>query len=462
MAHAETAHPPAAPPQRGFSLFWRTFLWLAVLLLGSIVAWSQTFRTLEETPRALQSARQLASLVNLTRAALMHADAIARVSLVKTLVDEENVRIAVREPTDTFLPHNTNAQARHVSQTLTERLGPKTVVAREVNGFAGLWIGFAIGPDTYWLLVDPERIDTIGGLTWLVWLSIAVSLSLLGALAITRLINHPLKQLSAATARVRDGEFRAMQLDEAVPTTEIREVNIGFNRMAEQLAQAEADRTLMLAGISHDLRTPLARLRLETEMSVADPATRDLMAADIEQADAIIGKFMDYARAGRPQLEPLDVGEAVHAAVQRWSPQPGVELHAEAPVGLRVPADAVELRRLIDNLLENALRYGRSADGVARLEVTVKAQASGVTLTVRDHGPGVPPHLLPRLTEPFFRVDTARTAAYGAGLGLALAQKTAQRMDAHLGLANHPDGGLVIRLEWHPPQDAPTGPRQTR
>lgn len=445
--------PPTEPHAKGpwpngsISLFWRTFLLLGLLLLGSSVAWFQTFRALEEEPRALQNAQQLASLVNLTRAALVHADPIARISLVTTLVDQENVRIAVREANDSYQPHNLTRHDRLLSQVLDERLGESTIVAREVNGFGGLWIGFYIGQDSYWLLLDPERIDAVGGFTWLVWLSIAASLSLLGALAITGFINHPLQRLSAAAARIRAGDLRSARLDEAVPTAEIRAVNVGFNRMAEQLAQAEVDRTLMLAGISHDLRTPLARLRLETEMSVPDALTRELMVADIEQIDAIIDKFMDYARSGRAPLQAVWLQEVVLAAWQPWRHQPDVQVHWQLPHDLCVLADPVELRRVVSNLIENAVRYGRSADGVVRLDVGAQPESAGLAaLWLRDHGPGASAQALPHLCEPFYRADMARTSAAGAGLGLAIVQKTVQRMGGTLALSNHPQGGLMARL----------------
>lgn len=123
-AALETASPPLdARPNRGVSLFWRTFFFLALLLVGSIVAWLQTFRALEYEPRALQSAQQLASLVNLSRAALVYSDAIARVSLVKTLADEEALRIAPREPTDVFYLYDTDALSRNISERLKARLG---------------------------------------------------------------------------------------------------------------------------------------------------------------------------------------------------------------------------------------------------------------------------------------------------------------------------------------------------
>jgi len=153
--------------------------------------------------------------------------------------------------------------AQRLTIELTQRLGPGTIVASHVNGESGLWVGFTINGDPNWLLLDPSRLTMAGGGTWLIWLATAVVLSLAGAAMIARLINRPLKQLSRATNRVRRGDFAASMLDERAVTSEVREVNIGFNRMAQMLAKLDQDRAVMLAGISHDLRTPLARLRLE-------------------------------------------------------------------------------------------------------------------------------------------------------------------------------------------------------
>ena len=315
-APLETAPAPLElRPARGFSLFWRTFFFLSLLLFGSIVAWLQTFRALESAPRALQSAQQLASLVNLSRAALRYSDAIGRVSLIKTLADEEHVRIRIRNPNDKFdLAENDELGAR-ISEELIARLGNSTTVASSVNGEKGVWVGFSIDNDSYWLQTDVLRVGPTRNSTWVIWLITAAALSLAGAAVIARLINRPLKQLSFAASRMRDGDFDASLLDEKAATSEIREVNIGFNRMAEQLFKIEQDRVIMLAGISHDLRTPLARLRLETEMSVADADARAHMAADITQLDAIIDKFLDYARPDPAQLAPVSLNAVIDAAV---------------------------------------------------------------------------------------------------------------------------------------------------
>ncbi|MGE0350042.1 ATP-binding protein [Hydrogenophaga sp.] len=448
-AALETAPAPLEMrPTRGVSLFWRTFFFLALLLIGCIVAWLQTFRALEYEPRALQSANQLASLVNLSRAALVHSDAIARVSLIKTLASEEGLRIAPREPTDTFRLYNIDALSRNVAERLSARLGPDTLVAREVNGTPGLWIGFTIDGDPYWLLTDPSRIGPVAGTTWLIWLGTAALLSLTGAALIARLINRPLKKLSFAAGRVREGDFNASQLNETVATSEIREVNIGFNRMAQRLSKIEQDRALMLAGISHDLRTPLARLRLETEMSVGDSQAREHMAADIDQVNAIIDKFLDYARPDQLKPERVNLNQIVDAAIFATGQDPNTHITTNIPLGTVVLGDAVELQRVFTNLIENAMRYGRNAEtGVARIDIAAKTKDDAVLVKLRDHGKGVDPDQIEQLTQPFFRGDVSRTAATGTGLGLAIVDRAIARMGGRFALANSSTGGLAAHMK---------------
>ena len=454
-APLETAPAPLhmRAPRLGLSLFWRTFFLLSVLLIGSIVAWLQTFRALEFEPRAVQTAQQIASLVNLSRAALVHSDSIARVSLIKTLAEQESVRILPREPTDRYATFGAGELDSSITEELTSRLGPGTVIAASVNGEEGLWIGLRIDTDQYWMLLDPARFTRVGGKTWLIWLITAAVLSLAGAALIARLINRPLKQLSFAASRVRDGDFDASRLDEKAVTSEIREVNIGFNRMAQQLAKIEQDRAVMLAGISHDLRTPLARLRLETEMSVADADAREHMAADIDQLDAIIDKFLDYARPDHAELKPVLLNDVIEACLYAVQDQGDMRVNLDISKALFVLADEVELARVISNLLENARRYGKTSEtGIAVVDITAKSRHEWVLLKVRDHGMGVSPAALPNLIKPFFRGDAARTAATGAGLGLAIVDKTVQRMGGVFALVNTASGGLAAHIKLQKPK----------
>ena len=430
----------------GVSLFWRTFIMLALLLLGSIMAWLQTLRAFELEPRAIQTARQIASQVNLSRAALINADAIARITLLKTMAQEEGLRILSREPSDQVVP--SGVDIRDMTRELRLRLGTDTLVSRQVNGKPGLWVSFEMDGAPYWFLTDLDRFSVPAGKTWIIWLFLATGMSLAGAALIARLVNRPLKELSFATSRVREGDFNASHLDVAVQTREIREVNIGFNRMAQRLAKVEQDRAMMLAGISHDLRTPLARLRLETELSVVDLEARAHMATDIEQLDAIIDKFLDYARPDKVTLQPMPLGEIVEACVFRLRDKTDMRVRLRLEAGLRVLADEVELSRILSNLLENARKYGKSADsGIAEIEITSAARDKWVYLKVRDHGPGVANEQIASLTKPFFRGEAARTEANGTGLGLAIVDKTIRRMGGAFALSNSSTGGLSANLK---------------
>jgi len=433
--------------RRGLSLFWRTFFLQALLLVGCVLAWTETLHELEFEPRAIHTARQVASVVNLSRAAVKHADAIDRVSLFKTMKDQEHVIIQPREPSDSYEQQDSDDISQHIAQEVKTRLGPGTLVAKSVNGVEGFWVGFAIDQDRYWLKTDRSRFDQATGQTWLVWLLTAAVLSLAGAAWIAGLINRPLKNLAFAAKRVRTGDFEASRLDETVSTHEIRAVNVGFNRMTQKLAKVEQDRAVMLAGISHDLRTPLARPRLEIELGVEDLQAREHMANDIAQIDAIIGKFLDYARPGSMALKPVLLNRVVEDTLRPWRNRTDVQLRVALQEGLRVQADPVELQRVLSNLLENAHRYGRNVeDEQLQIDISARQQGKKVLLRIRDHGPGVPPEQLKQLTTPFFRGETGRTASNSTGLGLAIVEQTIARMGGAFELSNANSGGLCTNI----------------
>ncbi|MFO1228674.1 ATP-binding protein [Roseateles sp.] len=433
-------------PHLALNLFWRTFALLAVLLAGTVLAWQQTFKALEEEPRALEAAQQLAGLVNLGQVALERSDPINRVAVIKSLARNDTVQVRVATPTDRWLNYEVSAFGKQLGSELRARLGPATVLARSVNDTPGLWVRFVVGEDAFWLQTSPATLSTAISSNWW-WALFALVATVLGSVLIARLINQPLRELSVAASRIREGEYDS-RLDETTLTSEIREVNMGFNRMARELAKLEEDRAVMLAGISHDLRTPLARLRLETEMSVGDEQARQFMAQDIDQLDAIISKFMDYARPNEALLRAVPLAEVVEREAQGFRDAEQIGFKLRVSSALSVYVDETELGRVLLNLFENARRYGHQPGLPARVEVSASRHGDWVHLEVRDHGPGVPPDRLARLTTPFYRGDAARTAASGAGLGLAIVEKSIQRMGGQLSIHNAEGGGLltVVRL----------------
>lgn len=277
-------------------------------------------------------------------------------------------------------------------------------------------------------------------------LVVAVTVTLATAALAAWWMSRPYRTLSLASQRLRGGEM-GPALDEQTLVQEIREVNAGFNRMAAELARAEQDRAVMLAGLSHDLRTPLARLRLEAEMSVSEPQALAHMAADIGQLDAIIDKFTDYARPVAPQLQAVDLRQRVEAVCARFEGDKRLRIVVTLPEALLVTADPIDLDRVLVNLLENAARYARPPDGgPAELTVSAQTQPQEVELLLRDQGPGVPPAHLARLTQPFFRGNAARSEPSGAGLGLAIVERAVKRMHGALTFRNLPGQGLEASI----------------
>lgn len=438
------------------NLFWRTFFLLALLLTGTIAAWLQSFRALEYGPRAAHTAEQIATMVNLSRTVLLHTPVQEQAPLLKSLQEQEGILITPRLPTDTYEVMKQTTLAQHLRQELKDRLGEGTTIASSVNNLPGIWVSIDSSPIPVWLLMDDARLTPPFANTIFGWTLAAIFLSLAGAALIAHLLSKPIQQLSQATYRFREGDFTDSQLDEEATTNEIRDLNIGFNRMAERLAKIEQDRAVMLAGISHDLRTPLARLRLETEMSVNDDLARQHMVADIEQLDAIIDKFMDYARPVSNTRDSVHLAGVINTCVYSIQEYGEIEVQIFVPENIFVYVDEIELSRVITNLLENARRYGRTpSTNVAQVDIIATASDKHVLLKIRDHGPGVPENELANLLKPFFRGDSARTSAAGAGLGLCIVEKTIQRMGGKFALTNAESGGLCahIRLDKAPTPD---------
>jgi len=428
------------------NLFWRTFTLLALLLTGAVFAWVQTARQLDVEPRAQQAARQTAELVQLARATLQASAGSARTALLRTLETQAALQIRPGDPADRLERFEPDRYMTHYTDALHRSLGPDTPVAQVLNGNTALWVGFSVDRDRFWLRTELPGATVRQDLRWALWPGIALLLTLAGSALVARLINQPLRQLSFAASRMRGGDLDS-RLDETNLTSEIREVNKGFNKMARELARVEEDRAVMLAGISHDLRTPLARLRLETEMSVHEDEAKRNMAMDIDQLDGIIDKFMDYARPGTTHTQPVRVAALIDREAAMFRDASQIRITARVTPDLTVMADEIELGRVFQNLFENARRYGRGTyTGVADVQVSHASTGVWAILSVRDQGPGVAPEKLSQLSTPFFRGNAARTAATGAGLGLAIVEKAMQRMGGSLELANAPEGGLVAHL----------------
>ncbi|KXV02272.1 histidine kinase [Caballeronia megalochromosomata] len=431
-------------------LFWRTFALIALLIAVSLTAWFQSFRVIEREPRAQRVALQLVAVVKLTRTALLYSDPDLRRALLQDLESNEGVRVYPRETTDKYKLQPDESLNRLIERDVRGRLGNETIIAQSVNDIPGVWISFKIDDDDYWVALDRDQLDTVTGLQWAGWGVFALALSLFGAAFITSLVNRPFARLALAARKVGSG-----QSPEPLPERGMgvaAETNRSFNQMVQDLEQLEADRALMLAGISHDLRTPLARLRLETEMSPSDEATKLAMIDDIEQMDMIIGRFLDYARPMQRMPEAVDLSMIASELAARFQADDGVVMRTDLAQGAVIEGDPTDARRVVGNLLENARKYGRSEqDDIARITLLTRVAHGKVELSVMDEGRGIPDDQVALITRPFYRVDTARTQANGTGLGMAIVQRLVTRQRGTLRLRNRtPLPGFEVTIDFPP------------
>ena len=329
-----------------------------------------------------------------------------------------------------------------IAQKIKERLGEETIITVNHYGIAGLWISFNVDQDDFWVVIPKIQVDRPFPWHWLWWGALIGLLSLLGAYLITSRISRPLNLLVHAAERLRNGEPAPRLPEDSVD--ELREVSRTFNEMAESLVRLDSERTLLLAGVSHDIRTPLARLRLAVEMLPEKEceSLKSGMIEDIADMDNIIHQFLDFVRGveGEP-TKMMDINGLLTALHDRQA-RAGRDLNLTLSSTYFIPLRPLAMQRLLDNLVGNAYAYSKG-----KVEVTSKITAEKIVISVLDNGPGIPPEHAQRLLRPFERMDSARTKNEGgSGLGLAICNRIAKLHRGSLELINRPTGGLEARL----------------
>jgi len=428
------------------SLLWRTVLLIAALLMAAQLTALLLFRLSDRLPRAEEAAQHIASIVQLARAALTSTAPDKRRELLAQLTAREGIRIYAEGEGDPPEIASQSSWLPLLQDELHRSLGPATRYRFVPSQGGNLWVSFSVNRDHFWIVLPRRQLEHPFPWRWLGWGTAVFAFAMLGAYALVSRINGPLRALAAAAVRLGRGEAVA-RLHEDGPA-EIRALTRAFNQMATDLAHLDSDRTLLLAGVSHDLRTPLSRLRVELEMLSPDASGRTAMIQDIEDIDAILGQFLAYAQAGAAEPEKtVELNALAHAATERYEridKKVVLDLGQVPPLPLRATA----MTRLITNLLDNAFKYGRRPEQSAA-EVTLQTahERGRVRVSVLDRGPGIPESELARLKKPFTRLDTSRSNAAGSGLGLAIVDRIARQHGGHLWLTARAGGGLDATVE---------------
>jgi len=424
------------------SLFARSFLLIAGLIVTAVLASFQIYRIYELEPRSRELAQQMVSTVNLTRAALVSADPFLRRDLLVELNETEGLRVFPATASEKLEPLPDDDLLGRVEQRVRAALGADTRFAYARDGEEGFLVSFFIDEDEFWVMLPRERFDPEFGLQWVGWGAGLLALALVGAALIATTLARSLAALTRAAVRLGRGEAH-QPLAESGPR-ELRSVAAAFNRMASDLDSMERERAMVLAGISHDLRTPLSRMRLALEMSGATTdEMRDYGAAmvtDIEEIDAIIGQFLDFARGADEEKTRQDLRELLEEIAHHYS-RLGKKVSVTIGEATPFPFARMAVRRALGNLIDNALRYAGEP-----VEVELKSEPGKALIEVRDRGPGIPGEETERLKRPFTRLHAARSGPAGAGLGLAIVERVARGHGGRLDLLPREGGGLVARL----------------
>ena len=425
------------------SLFGRLVLLLVAVVALAVLTSIVLFRL--ERVNLLNRQLSETKLVQLQaiRAALATAEGPNRSETLAQLSGEYGVRIIPESERPMRGQPPGGPLMQDLAERLRERLGAETEI-RYAPRLQMLFVRIVAAETPYWIGVPvPPRppADDVPTRA-LTWTLVVLAFLLIAAFVFARYLARPLRELTSAVTRVGRGETPP-PLPESGPS-EIAAVNRGFNTMTANLRQIEQDRAVLLAGVSHDLRTPLSRLRLGVEMGTRDDTLRTGMVADIEEMDRIIGQFLDFARSdGATVFEAADLDAIVGACVDR-------NVNAGKPVsftpghGPPLPVKATAISRLVANLVDNALAYGAPP-----VEVATSFSGDTALILVSDRGPGIAPDQVERLKQPFTRATEARARAdggAGAGLGLAIVDRIARLHGGRFDLLPREGGGTLARV----------------
>ena len=422
------------------SLFVRTALTLALaLVVFQATALWLVYRTVI-VPVAEQSADDLAGLIVLSAQTWVELPPATRPAFEHELARRHGLTLATSDASPGGYAAAFSFRDE-IEDALSDRIG-EAVTLTTTPGDPKVWVDVPVGEHDLRVGFLPQRYALQLPLAAVAMVVLGTLLSLLTTLFMVRRLTVPLARAAAAAKQVGAGEV-PLPLPET-GSSELVEFARRFNRMAQEVRALLDNRTTLLAGISHDLRTPMTRLRLTLELLREQPAPEriDRALVDLETMNTLITGYLSLARSTRAEArEPCDIASILG------------ELAAEAaiPFPRTIPSvpgvlevSPLALRQIVRNLIQNAQRYG----GGQGVELRLERIADGVRIIVRDFGPGIPEDQLEKVFRPFYRIEASRAEATGgSGLGLAIARQLADSQGWRIDLKNRRSGGLDAVLE---------------
>jgi two-component system osmolarity sensor histidine kinase EnvZ len=397
-------------------------------------------------PVSSRSAADLAAMMVLSSRTLVQLPPPMRTEFKAKLDSEYGLRLLDDGTTPPGLEYYFFPYVERLDEALRERTGnPTRVQSNLVDDRRWFWVDLEAGPPVVWVGFPRDRIQTRPLEAVMVIMGMAALLVVLTAAVLARRVTDPLTRLTLAAEQLAKGSY-PNPLPEQGPR-ELASLARQFNIMNRQVRELLANRTVLLAGISHDLRTPLTRLRLGLEMLPpgTDSALVERMARDIDEMNGLITHAVELGQTlGAGERRPV---ELVALLTDLASGQSRIELQASGPCVHQV--QPLALRRIVGNLLDNALRY---SPGQVTLRLDCREQPP--VIFVLDHGPGIPESEREAVFRPFYRLEHSRNRRTGgSGLGLAVARQLAVANDMEIQLWERPGGGAIVGVRLPPDEE---------
>jgi two-component system osmolarity sensor histidine kinase EnvZ len=437
------------------TLFPKNLLNRLILIIASLIIISQlitikVFDYFEMEPRAESMAQEISTIVKYTKAAIQSAYPSTRLDLLQSLSKMSDVKIVPAYYFENINPLPDDTFISMVVKKIKQDLGEDTIVTLNHYDIPGIWVSFEIGDGLFWAVIPRNVFDRPFPWHWIGWGIVVFLVSISGAYFLTTRINKPLNLLINATSKLKKGlPFTKIPEDTA---TEFKEVTKAFNEMASNLAKSENERRFIMGSVSHDIRTPLTRMKLSLEMLPKKSAfLKESMDQDIDEINQIINQFLDFVRGFDDEpISSLNFGNFLtelkkqHAILGHDLKISKITLSKDIPKNLFIDVRPLAFKRLFDNLINNGVKFSKSN----KIELVAKLYNEKIVINVLDNGPGIPKAQREKLLEPFERLDQARGSIGGSGLGLAIANRIVMVHNGKLELINRRTGGLNVKLTF--------------
>jgi len=429
------------------TLLARFILLISALLLVAQITSLKIFDYFERDVRAQALAKEISTVVNFTKASIEAAASNKRLKLLSELSGLGDVSIYPAYYFEPLEPIPEDPFLQLVVKKIAQQLPVGTLITVNHYDIPGIWVSFEIDSDLFWLVMPRTLIDRPFPWHWIGWGVVIFSLAVVGAYIATKRISMPLSRLSRAAEQIKKGsKVHPLPLDNVV---EFSEVSEAFNEMSDNLSKISEERRFLLASVSHDIRTPLTRLRIASEMLPNQShEIKESMEQDIQEINEIINQFLDFARGFEDEpVAPVNLGKFLkeiqrkHARMGQNFKLKKKNIRSNIPKKLFIDLRLSAFQRCLDNLINNAFFYSK---GNVEMQATLFEESFSVSII--DDGPGIPEHQKAKLLKPFERVDEARGNIGGSGLGLTIADRIARAHSGKLELINLKKGGLEAKI----------------